>query len=305
MERNLHSECRGHDRPIFDINKRPRSLLTVIRPSGHVITALRPNLPKFGQRMSKTTVTNFTRRIGSPFQKASPDKQDIILQQEVKIQKSNYNMQKEKQHILEEKANKKICDIQTSKIANSDGFFVEIQSHGAFQNPKHANGKVNTNIKPIVAKQNNNIETNGSKCLMGFPSSANDLALEAKSDLESDKNISDEVKEKVIKKLFVLVSMVQHMYESKVRIMTEYDKFKEKYLKDESRREKEQSEQLYKLNMNFQTEVVQAIQQLKTELDISRNTAKTVEESNAKEDGCIDFSSTESHLENNDDMCSE
>lgn len=250
--------------------------------------------------MSKLSVTNFNKRTGSPFQsKINLEKQsetNIQLQQEVSIQKTNFDLQKQKQHELQEKVNKKTAEIQSHKNSDNEGCFTEIQAHGAFQ------GNVNINKKVTVeCNSNSQKQSNGSKSLLSFPSSANDLALEAKSDLESDKNISEEVKEKVIKKLFVLASMVQNMYESKVRIMTEYEKFKEKHLKDEGRREKEHSEQLYKLNISFQSEVIQAIQQLRTELDISRNVTNNLKENNStSKDSMVFNSSQENNIEMSD-----
>lgn len=226
--------------------------------------------------MSKLSVTNFSKRNGSPFQH-KPNNNTNVIQQDVVIQKTNHDIQKEKQIELQDKVNKKTAEIQSNRNANDGGCFTEVVSHGAFQ----GKGKAPTPEKSVSPKP-----PNGTK-LMGFPSSANDLALEAKSDLESDKNISDEVKEKVIKKLFGLVAMVQHTYESKVRIMTEFEKFKEKYFKDELRREHEHSEQLYRLNMNFQTEVVEAIQHLKTELDINRNVSRVVENSGLHDNDII------------------
>lgn len=238
--------------------------------------------------MSKLSVTNFNKRTGSPFQNKnnkednSCNETNVIVHQEVVLDKSNYDVKKEKQQVLQEKVNKKTAEITTNKMVNNKGFFTEVVSHGAFHGPKAKSKSPSPESKCVSPKPpTNNNGSSASKSLMGFPSSANDLALEAKSDLESDKNISDEVKEKVIKKLFALVSMVQHTYESKVRIMAEYEKFKEKSLKEESRREKEHSEQLYKLNINFQSEVIQAIQQLRTELDISRCMTKVGEDNHS------------------------
>ncbi|KAJ8709748.1 hypothetical protein PYW08_009752 [Mythimna loreyi] len=243
--------------------------------------------------MSKLTVTSFTKRTGSPFQKGKSPEEIKIVHEEV-IEKSTFEKQKEKQSELIQKVNKKAAEYQSNKP--SSGVFTEVVSHGAFTSKK---GNTNTTTStrtsspkvesPTPPKSNG---SNASKSLLGFPSSANDLALDAKSDLESDANISKEVKDKVIEKLFALVSMVQHTYESKVRIMTEFEKYKDTHMKNETRREKEHSEQLYKLNMNFQNEVVQAIQRLKSELDISRNVSKNVEESNSSaslKDTSIDF----------------
>lgn len=252
--------------------------------------------------MSKLTVTNFSKRTGSPFQKGkeSPEK---VVHEEV-IEKSTFEKQKEKQSELMQKVNKKAAEYQSNKP--SSGVFTEVVTHGAFTSKTNTKSSSNTSIpkveSPTPPKTNG---SNGSKSLLGFPSSANDLALDAKSDLESDANISKDVKDKVIEKLFALVSMVQHTYESKVRIMTEFEKYKDTHMRNESRREKEHSEQLYKLNMNFQNEVVQAIQRLKSELDISRNVSKNVEESNSSnslKDTSIDFNTYETQdLETNKD----
>lgn len=246
--------------------------------------------------MSKPTVTNFSKRIGSPFQKGkeSPDSTKVV--QEEIIEKSTFEKQKEKQSELMQKVNKKTAEYQSKQP--SSGVFTEVVTHGAFTS-KTSNTKNTSNTSspkvesPTPPKSNG---SNGSKSLLGFPSSANDLALDAKSDLESDVNVSKAVKDKVIEKLFALVSMVQHTYESKVRIMTEFEKYKDTHMKNEMRREKEHSEQLYKLNMNFQNEVVQAVQRLKSELDISRNVSKNVEESNnnvSSKDTSIDFNTYE------------
>ncbi|XP_072932750.1 uncharacterized protein [Epargyreus clarus] len=229
--------------------------------------------------MSKLTVTNFSKRIGSPYknkEKDTPqDEKKPIVHEEV-LQKTHQEKQKEKNKELQQKATKKTAEYQSNKP--SSGTFTEVVTHGAFTS-KRAEKESTPPIKhesPTPPKGTNG--SSSSKSLLGFPSSANDLALDAKSDLESDKNISPEVKEKVIEKLFKLVSMVQHVYESKVRVMTEFEKFKDTHLKSEVRREKEHSEQLYKLNMNFQNEVIQAIQQLKNELDLSRNMTSNLEE---------------------------
>ncbi|CAH0597689.1 unnamed protein product [Chrysodeixis includens] len=242
--------------------------------------------------MSKLNVTNFSKRTGSPFQKGkSPEK---VVHEEV-IEKSTFEKQKEKQSELVQKVTKKAAEYQASKP--SSGVFTEVVTHGAFTSKTNTKSSNNTSSpkveSPTPPKSNG---SNGSKSLLGFPSSANDLALDAKSDLESDANISKDVKDKVIEKLFALVSMVQHTYESKVRIMTEFEKYKDTHMRNEMRREKEHSEQLYKLNMNFQNEVVQAIQRLKSELDIARNVSKNVEESNgstSSKDTSIDFNTYE------------
>ncbi|XP_038219563.1 uncharacterized protein LOC119837858 [Zerene cesonia] len=220
--------------------------------------------------MSKLSVTNFSKRTGSPFKQDKEDKKTVV--HEEVLQKTNYEKQKEKTDELTQKVNKKAAEYQSNKP--SSGVFTEVVSHGAFTTKKIEKEKPKEEIVP--SSKNNN--SNGSKSLLGFPSSANDLALDAKSDLESDPNISKEVKEKVIEKLFRLVSMVQHTYESKVRIMSEFEKYKETHLKNELRREKEHSEQLYKLHINFQSEVIQSIQQLRSELDLSRNLTNNAEE---------------------------
>nr|XP_026498720.1 uncharacterized protein LOC113402638 [Vanessa tameamea] len=216
--------------------------------------------------MSKLNVTNFTNRTGSPFNTTdNTDKQDGKVHDEV-LQKTNYDIQKEKNNELLQKVNKKTAEYQSNKP--SSGVFTEVVTHGAFTSKKVEKEK---SPKLEIAQSTKANNGHSSKSFLGFPSSANDLALDAKSDLESDPNISKEVKEKVIEKLFTLVSMVQHVYESKVRIMSEYEKFKDTHLKTEIRKEKDYSEQLYKLNMNFQNEVIQSIQQLRSELDLSRN----------------------------------
>ncbi|KAJ0170777.1 hypothetical protein K1T71_013549 [Dendrolimus kikuchii] len=216
--------------------------------------------------------------------------QEIIIVHEEASLKSNYEKQKEKQKELLDKVNKKTAEYQANKP--SSGVFTEVVTHGAFT-PKTVTKDTTKLENATVIKSNG---TNGSKTLLGFPSSANDLALDAKSDLESDPNISSEVKGKVIEKLFSLVSMVQHVYESKVRIMTEFEKFKDTHLKNELRREKEHSEQLYKLNMNFQNEVVQSIQRLKSELDISRTVSKNVEDDHSStimNSSSVDFNTSD------------
>lgn len=218
--------------------------------------------------MSKLTVTNIKRPILN-----KKDMPNEVKQEE--IQKTHYDKQKEKQTELMQKANKKTAEYQSSKP--SSGVFTEVTTSGAFTS-KNAPVKEAVKSDSRASSPRNGNGSNGAKSLLGFPSSANDLALDAKSDLEADANISKETKEKVIEKLFTLVSMVQHVFESKVRIMAELDKFKDTHLKNEIRREKEHSEQLYKLNMNFQNEVVQAIQRLKSEIDISRNVSQNVEE---------------------------
>ncbi|XP_023937333.2 uncharacterized protein LOC112045403 [Bicyclus anynana] len=210
--------------------------------------------------MSKLTVTNFSNRTGSPYKN---NKEEEVRTHEEVLQKTN--TQKEKNNELLQKANKKTAEYQSNKP--SSGVFTEVVAHGAFTTKKCEKEK-SPKPDPSTTKANN---ANSSKSLLGFPSSANDLALDAKSDLESDPNISKEVKEKVIEKLFTLVSMVQHAYESKVRIMTEFDKYKDTHMKNELRREREHSEQLYKLNMNFQNEVIQSMQQLRSELDVTRS----------------------------------
>lgn len=227
--------------------------------------------------MSKLSVTSFKNRIGSPFNTKDKDKADGKVHDEV-LQKTNYDKQREKNNELLQKVNKKTAEYQSNKP--SSGVFTEVVTHGAFTTKKTEKEKSpKPENSPTAAKSSNG--TPPAKSLLGFPSSANDLALEAKSDLESDPNISKEVKEKVIDKLFTLVSMVQHVYESKVRIMTEYEKFKDTHLKNEIRKEKEHSEQLYKLNMNFQNEVIQSIQQLRSELDVSRNISSNSYDSGA------------------------
>jgi hypothetical protein len=258
--------------------------------------------------MSRLTVTNFNKRTGSPYQskskESSPDTTRVV--HEDVLQKTHINKQKEKQSELLQKVNKKTAEYQSHKP--SSGVFTEVVTHGAFTTKSPAKEK-SPEVSP--AKSNG---SNGSKSLLGFPSSANDLALDAKSDLESDPKISNETKEKVIEKLFKLVSMVQHTYESKVRIMTEFEKFKDTHLKNELRREKEYSEQLYKLNMNFQNEVVQAIQRLKSEIDISRNVTVDVEQSKTSEpkNSSVDFNTYDSQETNdiataiaNDDVTTE
>ncbi|CAH0721197.1 unnamed protein product, partial [Brenthis ino] len=225
--------------------------------------------------MSKLNVTNFSKRTGSPFKsKDKDDKLDGKVHEEV-LQKTNYDKQKEKNNELLQKAHKKSAEYQSNKP--SSGVFTEVVSHGAFTSKKFEKEKSPKSDNPSPKSNNGN----SSKSLLNLPSSANDLALDAKSDLESDPNISKEVKDKVIEKLFTLVSMVQHIYESKVRIMTEFEKFKDTHLKNEVRKEKEHSEQLYKLNMNFQSEVIHSIQQLRSELDVSRNIPNNSDESGA------------------------
>ena len=214
--------------------------------------------------MSKLNVTNFNNRTGSPFKSKDKDDKPIGHVHEEVLQKTNYDKQSEKNKELLQKANKKAAEYQSNKP--SSGVFTEVVSHGAFTSKKFEKEK-----SPKIDSPTKTNNGGSSKSLLGFPSSANDLALDAKSDLESDPNISKEVKEKVIEKLFTLVSMVQHAYESKVRIMTEFDKFKDTHLKNEIRKEREHSEQLYKLNMNFQNEVIHSIQQLRSEFDFSRN----------------------------------
>lgn len=243
--------------------------------------------------MSRLTVTSFTKRTGSPFQKGKESPTDSKNVHEEVLEKTTFEKQKEKQSELMQKVNKKVAEYQSNKP--SSGVFTEVVTHGAFTS-KTANkpAKVESPTPPKTTT------SNGSKSLLGFPSSANDLALDAKSDLETDPNISPEVKEKVIQKLFGLVSMVQHVYESKVRIMTEFEKYKDTHMKNEMRREKEHSEQLYKLNMNFQNEVVQSIQRLKSELDISRNVSRNIEESSSShslKDTSIDFNTTDEALD--------
>lgn len=220
--------------------------------------------------MSKLSVTNFSNRSGSPYKKG----EEKTIAHEAVFEKTRLEEQKAKQNVLMNKVNKKTAEYKENKP--SSGVFTEVVTHGAFTVKANEKDNPKAETTSTAAKSGNG--NNNSKSLLGFPSSANDLALDAKSDLESDLNISKEVKETVIKKLFMLAQMVQHVYESKVRIMTEYDKFKELQLKNESRREKEHSEQLYKLNMNFQNEVVQSIQRLKSELDISRHVMKDNEQ---------------------------
>ncbi|KAG6449042.1 uncharacterized protein LOC115442855 [Manduca sexta] len=241
--------------------------------------------------MSKLTVTNFSKRTGSPFQNKSKETEVAIVHEEV-LQKTHYEKQKEKQSELIQKVNKKTAEYQSNKP--SSGIFTEVVTHGAFTTKSINRDKPVKVENATTSHKNNAANGSSSKSLMGFPSSANDLALDAKSDLESDPNISAEVKEKVIQKLFALVSMVQHNYESKVRVMTDFEKFKDTHMKNELRREKEHSEQLYKLNMNFQNEVVQSIQRLKSELDISRNVSKSIIDSNASLRGSsVDFNTFE------------
>lgn len=216
--------------------------------------------------MSKLSVTNFSNRAGSPYKK---DEEKTRTHEE-QFEKTHLEKQKAKQYLLLNKVNKKTAEYKENKP--SSGVFTEVVTHGAFTVKTNEKDKPKPETTTTLAKSGNG--SGNSKSLLGFPSSANDLALDAKSDLESDLNISKEVKEKVIEKLFMLAQMVQHVYESKVRIMTEYEKFKELHLKNESRREKDHSEQLYKLNMNFQNEVVQSLQRLKSELDISRQVMK-------------------------------
>ncbi|XP_059045463.1 uncharacterized protein LOC131841205 [Achroia grisella] len=248
--------------------------------------------------MSKLTVTNFSKRTGSPFQSKTNEtsEEPKAVKHEEVLTKVNIEKQKEKQSELLQKVNKKTAEYQANKP--SSGVFTEVVTHGAFT------GKTtNKNIpktENVASQPKSTNGSNGAK-LLGFPSSANDLALDAKSDLESDPNITKEVKQKVIDKLFTLVSMVQHTYESKVRILTEYEKFKDTHLKNELRREKEHSEQLYKINMNFQNEVIQSIQQLKSELDISRNIVKKMEKSSTNVDlnDCpVDFNTSEETVSN-------
>lgn len=217
--------------------------------------------------MSKLSVTNFSSRAGSPYKKGE---EKSISHEEV-LEKTQFEKQKAKQSELIQKVTKKAAEYRENKP--SSGVFTEVVTHGSFTVKTNGKNKPKAEHTTTVPKTGNGNANNNSK-LLGFPSSANDLALDAKTDLESDSNISKEVKEKVIEKLFMLAQMVQHTYESKVRIMTEFDKFKEMQLRNESRREKEHSEQLYKLNMNFQNEVVQSIQRLKSELDISRHVMK-------------------------------
>lgn len=227
--------------------------------------------------MSKLSVTSFTNRTGSPFKNKEKDQQEGRINEELP-QKTSHDIQKEKNQELLQKATKKTAEYQSNKP--SSGVFTEVVSHGAFTSKKSEKEKP-PKIDTPAAKHNNA----NSKSLLGFPSSANDLALDAKSDLESDPNISKEVKDKVIEKLFALVSIVQHVYESKVRVMTEFEKFKETHLRNELRREREHSEQLYKLNMNFQSEVIESVQQLRSELDLTRNFSKY----NTEESGAASF----------------
>ncbi|XP_047525960.1 uncharacterized protein LOC125063519 isoform X2 [Pieris napi] len=182
--------------------------------------------------MSKPSVTNFSKRTGSPFQKMDQEKDE---QNEEVLHKTNYEKQKEKSEELVLKASKEAAEYHSNKP--SSGVFPEVATHGAFTTKKVETEKPIEN-QPLSKSNNGN-----SKPLLGFPSSANDLALEAKKDLESDPNISTEVREKVIDKLFTLVSMVQHSYESKVRIMTEFERFKDTHLKNDND-ENEQLEQL-------------------------------------------------------------
>ncbi|CAG9794744.1 unnamed protein product [Diatraea saccharalis] len=255
--------------------------------------------------MSRLTVTNFNKRTGSPFQSKSkePSPENTRVVQDIVLEKTHYEKQKEKQSELMQKVNKKAAEYQANKP--SSGVFTEVVTHGAFTS------KTNKEKTPPIENVNKGPNgSNGSKQLLGFPSSANDLALDAKTDLESDPNISKEVKEKVIQKLFKLVSMVQHVYESKVRIMTEFEKFKDTHLKAEVRREKEYSEQLYKLNMNFQNEVVQAIQRLKSEMDITRNATGDLEQRSVSEskNSSVDFNThdaQDSPNKNSDDVTDE
>ncbi|CAH2245716.1 uncharacterized protein LOC120634307 [Pararge aegeria] len=219
--------------------------------------------------MSKLTVTNFSNRTGSPYKIKDKEEQEGRVHEEV-LQKNTYDIQKEKNNELLQKVNKKTAEYQSNKP--SSGVFTEVVTHGAFTSKKFEKEKSPKTEAPVT-------KANSSKTLLGFPSSANDLALDAKTDLESDPNISKEVKEKIIEKLFTLVSMVQHAYEAKVRIMTEFDKFKDTHMKNELRREREHSEQLYKLNMNFQNEVIQSVQQLRSELDLTRNFSNNTDES--------------------------
>ncbi|CAG9569216.1 unnamed protein product [Danaus chrysippus] len=205
--------------------------------------------------MSKMNVTNFDNRTGSPFRK-NPDQQQVEVHEEV-LQK-NQDIHKKNNELLQ-KANKITAEYQSHKP--SSGYFTEVVTHGAFTTRKDKEKSPKLDVNP-------NSRTN--KSPLGFPSSANDLALDAKTDLESDPNISKDVKDKVIEKLFALVSMVQHTYESKVRIMSEFEKYKDTHYKNEIRREREHSEQLYKINMNFQNEVIQSLQQLKSELDLTK-----------------------------------
>lgn len=242
--------------------------------------------------MSRLTVTNFSKRAGSPYQNKQKETDEIKIVHEEVLQKSNFEKQKEKQSELLQKVNKKTVEYQSNKP--SSGVFTEVVTHGAFTSKTTPKDKLAKVENPPATSKNNG--SNGSKALLGFPSSANDLALDAKSDLESDPNISKDVKEKVIEKMFGLVSMVQHVYESKVRIMSEFEKFKDTHMKNEIRREKEHSEQLYKLNMNFQNEVVQSIQRLKSELDISRNASLNIVDKDSSSnviDSSINFNTSD------------
>lgn len=255
-------------------------------PSEHSLQVTKEVTPILKQKiMPKLSVTDFSKRNGSPFQdRTSPEE---TLNHEEVLQKTYFEKQKEKQSALIEKVNIKTADVKSNKIARSDGCFTEVVTHGAFTS-KTANKRLPTKSPTPAVKPTNG--SNGSKSpLLGYPSSANDLALDAKTDLESDPNISAEVKEKVIEKLFALASIAQHIYESKVRLMTEFERFKDTHLKNEVRREKEHSEQLYKLNLNFQSEVIQAIQQLKSELDISGNASTEVNESGRARKDSIEF----------------
>lgn len=238
--------------------------------------------------MSRLNVTNFSKRTGSPFKsKESSPETTKIVHEEI-LQKSHFEKQKEKQNELIQKVTKKTDEYKSNKP--SSGVFTEVVTHGAFTSKSPTKEKSPSPVVESVQTKNAN-GSSSSKSLLGFPSSANDLALDAKTDLESDPNISKEVKEKVIEKLFKLVSMVQHTYESKVRIMTEFEKFKDTHLKNELRREKEHSEQLYKVNMNFQNEVIQAIQRLKSELDITRNVTDNLEQNdiNVSKNSSVNF----------------
>ncbi|XP_047525958.1 uncharacterized protein LOC125063518 [Pieris napi] len=248
-----------------------------------------------GERMSKPSVTNFSKRTGSPFQKIDQEKDEQKIVHEEVLHKTNYEKQKEKSEELVQKVSKKAAEYHSNKP--SSGVFTEVVTHGAFTTKKVETEKPKEN-QPLSKNNNGN-----SKPLLGFPSSANDLALDAKTDLESDPNISKEIREKVIDKLFTLVSMVQHTYESKVRIMTEFERFKDTHLKNDVRREKEHSEQLYKLNINFQSEVIQAIQQLRSELDLSRNLSSNLDDSNllCLKDSDVKFSSLRDCQSDNSD----
>lgn len=245
------------------------------------------------KEMSKLTVTNFSNRKGSPFQAKTADTDSIVTHEEV-LQKSNYEEQKCKQSELIKKVTKKTAEYQAKKPCS--GVFTEVVTHGSFS-PKNVVKDNNTNKTGNASSVPKTSNANrSSSSLLGFPSSANDLALDAKTDLESDPSMSNEVKEKVIEKLFKLVTMVQHVYESKVRIATEYEKYKETHLRNDLRREKEHSEQLYKLNMNFQSEVVQSIQRLKSELDIARNVSRDMDENEiSSKDSSVVFNSEEAN----------